>query len=744
MKAKRACAVRRISRPARILTAVKSALLVVTCLAAISGRAFAQPDPLSVPAGGTASVLIFTTIDCPISNRYAPEIARLHQEFERQGVRFSLVFPNPADTADAVQAHMKRFGYRIPVIRDSDQTLVKRTGVTIAPEAAVIDKSGRVVYRGRIDDRYVSFGVDRPAPTRRDLREALGEILAGRPVSVPQTQAIGCFLSDFVSPPPTFAKDIAPIVFDACGSCHRPGGPAPFSLLTHAAVRQHATQIVAVTRSGFMPPWKADADAGPFVGQRRLSDRDIGLIERWVAAGAPEGNAADTPQTPTRTDGWQLGTPDLVVTIPKPYQLQAESTDVFRIFAIPLPIDGVRYVRGLEFLPGNARVVHHANIRLDYSAATRHLDGADPDPGYDGLMPRTAVYPDGHFLGWTPGQVAPLVPSTFAWPLQPGADLVVQLHMQPSGAREDVQPVIGLYFSKEPPTRTPSILRLGSQGIDIAPGESRYTIHDSYVLPVDVELHAVQPHAHYRARDVRGTATLPDGSTKSLIHIGEWDFRWQHVYRYETPVVLPKGTRLSMEYVYDNSAQNPRNPDRPPRRVFWGQRTVDEMGDLWFQLVPRNNTERATLNAQTQRKMTLEDAIGYETMLHANPRDAELHDDVALLYLSLGRSRDAVDHFRSSAQLKPQSAAAHFNLGTALSVAGEVDEAIEEYHEALTLDPRYANAHNNLGSVLSTTGRSIDALRHFREALRLDPANVQAQGNLARELAALILRWIFR
>jgi hypothetical protein len=546
-------------------------------------------------------------------------------------------------------------------------------------------------------------------------------------------------ISDFApASAPTFARDIAPVVFETCGPCHRPGGPAPFSLLTHEAVRQHATQIAQVTKSRFMPPWKADGDAGPFVGQRRLTDSEIQLIDDWVAAGAPPGDARELPAAPAEREGWQLGTPDLVVTIPEAFRLQAEPTDVFRIFAIPLPIDSVRYVRGLEFLPGNARVVHHANIRLDYSPATRQLDAADPAPGYDGLMPRSAVYPEGHFLGWTPGQIAPLVPATFAWPLQRGADLVVQLHMQPSGAPELVQPKIGLYFSKERPTRTPAILRLGSQGIDMPPGTARYVIEDSFVLPIDAELQAVQPHAHYRARDVSGTATFPDGTTRSLIHINDWDFRWQHVYRYAAPIALPKWTRLAMKYVYDNSGGNPRNPDRPARRVFWGQRTVDEMGDLWFQLLPRDQRELGVLNSQAERKMTLEDAVGYETMLRVTPTDAELHDDAALLYLGLGRARDAARHFEQSLALKPKSAPAHFNYGTALSVEGKLDDAIAQYEKALAIDPRYASAHNNLGSVLSTIGRHVDALRHFRQATLLDPTNAQAPANLAREIARLV------
>jgi tetratricopeptide (TPR) repeat protein len=525
------------------------------------------------------------------------------------------------------------------------------------------------------------------------------------------------------------------LMFDRCASCHRPTGPAPFSLLTYQDVKQRAKLIAMVTSSGFMPPWKAEADAGPFVGQKPLTRDERETIRRWADSGAPEGNPDDLPPAPTWRDEWLLGTPDLVVTLPAAYDLQAEASDVFRIFSLPLPIDRTRYVRGIEFRPGNPRVVHHANMRVDRTPETRRLDEADPLPGYDGLMPRTAEYPDGHFLGWTPGQVAPLVASDLAWRLDPGTDLVLQLHMQPSGRVERVQPSIGIFFSDTPPTRTPSILRLGSQGIDIAPGDANHVISDSYVLPVDITLLALQPHAHYRAREIVGTATLPDGTPRPLIHIKQWDFRWQHVYRYEQPLALPKGTKLSMRYTFDNSAENVRNPQQPPQRVLWGQRSRDEMGDLWFQLLAGTDQDRARLNAEVKAKMQAEDIIGYETMLIANPDDAELHDDVALLYLLTNRPADAVRHFAASAGIRPGVAASHFNLATALSVAGRLPEAVTSYRRALELRPDYANAHHNLGSVLASTGQRREAIGHLREAVRLDPAHAQALSNLAWQLA---------
>jgi tetratricopeptide (TPR) repeat protein len=529
--------------------------------------------------------------------------------------------------------------------------------------------------------------------------------------------------------PVTFSRDVAPIIFDRCGICHHPGGTAPFSLVTYTAARQRATLVAAATRSRVMPPWKSEPGYGEFIGHRPLSDAEIGVIQQWLADGAPEGDRRDLPPPPRWTDGWQLGTPDLIVTLPQAYVLPPDGTDVSRVFVLPLPVSTMRYVRGLEFRPGNQRVVHHANIRIDRTPASRQLDDRDPAPGYDGLLSHSAVYPDGHFLGWTPGQVAPLLPKGLAWRLAPGSDLVVEVHMKPSGKPETVAPSIGLYFGGDPPERTPAMLRLGRQSIDIAAGEQHYTITDSFVLPVDVEVQAVQPHAHYRAREVTGVATLPDGTTKWLIYIKDWDVRWQHVYRYVTPFGLPRGTSLTVRYTYDNSADNPRNPEQPPRRVRWGQWAKDEMGDLWIQVLTRDDRDLQVLNAAYQPKLIAEDIVGYETMIRTDPSRVQLHDDVAVLYLELGRAREAAAHFESSVALKPESATAHFNLGTALTMAGRLDEAIVHYQRALQIRPDYGLAHNNLGNVLLRLGNRDEALRHFRDAFRLDPSNAEAHYN---------------
>jgi len=534
----------------------------------------------------------------------------------------------------------------------------------------------------------------------------------------------------------TYARDIAPLIDAKCGACHHEGGVAPFGLLAYEDVRQRATLVADATARRYMPPWMAEPQHGPYVGQDPLTPAEIDLIQRWVSGGALEGDPAARPPVPRFTGGWQLGTPDLVVQLSQAYELQADGTDVFRIFVIPLTVNEPRFVRGLEFHPGNAAVVHHANIRIDRTDASLRYDEEDPALGYDGLIAHSATYPDGHFLGWTPGQVAPLLPPGLAWGLEPGSDLVVEVHMQPSGRPERVQPSIGLYFTDQAPSRTPVMLRLGRQGIDIAPGDPRYIVEDSFVLPVDVRVQAVQPHAHYRAREMMGVAQLPDGRVRPLIHIRDWDFRWQHVFRYETPFVLPKGTTLAMRYVYDNSAENPRNPVQPPRQVFWGQRSQDEMGDLWIQVLPMTDADSVTLQEAFAPKVLAEDLLGYQRELDRDPNSVALHNDLAMLNLRLGRNEQAVDHFGSAVRLDPRSPVGHFNLGTALTLVGRLSEAIGQFELALKLRPGYAQAHNNLGRILLGVGKTAAAMPHLQEAVRLDPSSAEARFSLAEAYAA--------
>ena len=530
----------------------------------------------------------------------------------------------------------------------------------------------------------------------------------------------------------TFTHDIAPILFESCAVCHRPYGPAPFSLLTYDEARGRSRQIAQVTRNRYMPPWKPEPGYGEFVGERSLTDAQIELIQRWAQTGAAEGNASDLPPVPLWAAGWQIGEPDLVVRLPE-YTLPAEGPDVFRNFAVPVPGTGKRFVRGLEFRP-SSRAIHHANIFVDDTPTSRRWDDEDPLPGYTGLIPNSAMFPDGYFLGWTPAQVPPLAPKSLAWPLDAGSDLLVQMHMMPTGQPERIQPSIGLFFTREPPTHTPAILRLGKKSIDIPPGERAYRVSSSYVVPVDVQIHAVQPHAHYRATEVKAWASLPDGSRRELIFIRQWDFNWQDQYRYEQPFWLPAGTVLTLEFTYDNSAENPRNPDFPPRRVLWGFRSSDEMGDLWIQCVMRSERDRAVLNASIMRKMTAEDIIGSEIQIRVNPNDVALRNDLAVLYLETGQPDRAAAHFEWVVGLQPDAPSAHFNLAGALDAAGNAEGALAHYREAVRLNPTYLKARTPLADAMLVLGRFEEAVSHYQQIVRLAPDRTDARNNLGYAL----------
>jgi tetratricopeptide (TPR) repeat protein/mono/diheme cytochrome c family protein len=528
---------------------------------------------------------------------------------------------------------------------------------------------------------------------------------------------------------PTYASDIEPILQRQCVGCHRTGDIAPFSLESYDDARSRGRAIADATARRYMPPWKPAAGyGGPFVGARGLTDDEIGTIAKWVESGMPRGEGS--PAQPERLAEWRLGPPDLVVTLDNPYILAGDGPDIFRNFAIPVPLAGEKYVAAVDFSPGG-RAIHHVNIRFDQSAASRERDAEDRTPGYDGAISMSARYPDGYFLGWTPGQSPLRSAPGMAWRLAPGTDLVLQMHLRRTGKPEEIRPRVAFYFTAEAPTRTPLALRLGKQNIDIAPGE-QYLIADAYQLPVDVELLAIHPHAHYRAREIRATADLPDGTRRWLLRIDDWDFNWQDVYRFAAPVALPKGTTIRMLFSYDNSETNPRNPDRPPRRVIFGQNSTDEMGDLWLQVVTATDADRVALFNDVRPKTLVEDADGYAMLVAANPDNAGYHNDLAFVSALLGRFDDAIEHYGAAARLKPDWAAAQYNVATLLATRGRLEEAVEYFRKAVTQRPTHAETHNNLGAVLQALGRSDEALEHFRRAVALDPGNAQAKANLEK------------
>jgi len=568
----------------------------------------------------------------------------------------------------------------------------------------------------------------------------------------------------------TFNRDVAPVLYENCATCHRPidgsrtaaGDPicfagAPFSVLEYKDVSRRATQIAAATAKRTMPPWLPAEGYGEFAGARRLTDAQIALLQEWADQGAPEGDPAARPPLPELPRGWQLGQPDLVVQAPRPFTVPASGGDLFRNFAIAVPLTGTRYVRAIELRADTPRMLHHASVGVDRRRVSRKLEGRDGQPGF-AAMPDDEVQ---NVFGWSPGKAPFMEPADRAWTLEKGSDLVVQMHLLPSGKAEPVQPVLGLFLTDSAPAREPFLVRLESKSIDIPAGQKEFVVEDSYVLPADVDATSIYPHAHYLAKDMQATATLPDGQTRRLLWIKQWDFRWQDQYRYASPVALPAGTRLSMRITYDNS--------KGTSRVKWGPKSTDEMGAMWLEVQPRRREDLARLTRDYEQRSLLADIAGAEMQartspadplahnflatkylqarrvdeaiaqlteaLRLDPRDAEAHSNLASAYQMQGRVPESVREGRLAVSLKPGDDRVHFNLASALDAGGASTEAIDEFARAVALNPDNADAHFNLGVLLGARQQIAEAVTHLRRAADLDPRNADAHRNLALGLA---------
>jgi tetratricopeptide (TPR) repeat protein len=542
----------------------------------------------------------------------------------------------------------------------------------------------------------------------------------------------------------TFNRNIAPIVFRSCSSCHRPGEAAPFSLLTYSDAKKHARQIAEVTQSRSMPPWLPEPQKLKFADEIRLSDAEIKLIQDWIKQGEVEGNPADLPPAPKFVEGWRLGKPDLVLTASKPLTLPPSGTDTYWNFIFPVPIQETRWVKAVEIRPGDKRYVHHANILVDREGSSRRRE-TEPGAGFGGMEIRieSQVFdPDSHLLFWKPGTVPYVEPEGMALRLDKGTDLILNTHLQSSGKPEVIRPSIGLYFTPHPATKLPMLLQLENDvRLDIPAGQKDFLITDDFTLPIDVELMAIYPHAHYLGKDIQAFATLPDGTRETLIHIPSWNLNWQAVYRYAEPVRLPKGTIVSLRYVYDNSEENPLNPNHPPQRVVAGNRSRDEMCHLWLQVLPVNfdaarSSEPHSTELQGDPRMVLQEALARHT-IENNPSDFEAHYNLAAMLQAKDQLDDAIGEYEVAVRLRPEDAAANNALGAALVTAGHPDKGAGYLQAALKARPGYFDAHYNLGFALAALNDFEGAAKQFSIALRLQPQDANVEANLGAALAQM-------
>jgi tetratricopeptide (TPR) repeat protein len=495
-------------------------------------------------------------------------------------------------------------------------------------------------------------------------------------------------------------------------------------------VKRHASQIADVTKRKYMPPWLPEAGYGDFVEERRLTTAQILRIQEWVKQGAPSGSPAGAPTPPAADTEWKLGKPDLVVNVQQPYPLSADGPEVFWNFVIPVPVYTTRWVKAVEIRPGVPGVVHHASLLVDRSGSARRHEQTPGAgfPGMDVAVVESTFDPDGVFLAWKPGSTPNIEPEGIAWRADPGMDLVFSVHLRPSGKAELVSPTIGLYFTDQPQTKFPMLVALERDAtIDIPPGDKDYIVTDSFRCPVDVRVLAVYPHAHYLGKLMEGYATLPDGSRKWLVRIPTWDLNWQGVYHFKQPVMLPRGSVITMRFHYDNSEDNIRNPHHPPQRVRGGNQATDEMGNLWLQLLPvANGDQRPILHEALMRQR-----------LERSPEDFLANYNLGELLLNREKAAEAVPYFERASKAAPANVVAATELGVALMSATKVPEAKEQFRRALAIDPSFTDARYDLASAEAASGEWEPAATEFLRVIQERPGD----GNAREHLGEVLMLW---
>lgn len=544
----------------------------------------AQDFKLTDPAGklhtlygvkdAKAAVLVFLGVECPMVARYTARLNALHAAWAPKGVVFFGLHSNAGETAERVAVHAKEAGYPFPVLLDPFRKTADSLKVDTTPTAILLDEGFFFRYRGAIDDHKVEDRVK-----NRYLADALAAVLEKRDVAVSETKPAGCEIQrrpeNAANAEVTYSGQVAGILNRRCVTCHRPGQVAPFSLTNYEQASKWSRDIRRAAKTRTMPPW-LPGNHGAFRDERWLTDPEIDALAKWSDAGAPLGDPAKVPTPPRFPEGWILGEPDLVLTGPE-YEVPASGPDEYRCFVLPTDLPEDRWVSAVEVRPANTRVVHHIIAYVDTGKTSQKLDAADPKPGYPSHGTGPLFIPAGEMSGWAPGVMPYALPEGVGRKLRKGAKLVLETHYHKSGRVEKDRVTIGLHFSKTPVKHPLRWITPLNYEFVLKPGEKRNKVTASAKLRNDVKAISIFPHMHLLGREMTAEAALPDGTTKLLIHVPDWDFNWQDTYHFKEPIPLPGGTVINVTAYYDNSADNPDNPHNPPKAVTWGEQTSDEM-----------------------------------------------------------------------------------------------------------------------------------------------------------------------
>jgi thiol-disulfide isomerase/thioredoxin len=566
---------------------------------------FGNTESLKSVSNRKATVIVLLSFDCPVSNSYVSTLNDLAKEWAPKGVTFVGIAPNE-EKENELNSKAKDFGLKFPVYRDPNFTIIEGLKATKTPEAFVLDSKHILRYRGRIDNSFHARLKKNNQTTEFDLVNAINDLVANKPVRVPATETVGCPVpvkessERKVTTKLTFHKDMLPILQARCQECHRPGDVGPFSLLTYKQTVNWADDIKEYTQNKKMPPWKPGVGL-PFRNERSMPEKEIAMIREWVDGGMPEGNPEDAPKTPKKfTTGWQLGEPDLILSADEDFHLGASGPDNFRCMVLPTGLTEDKFVVAYEIKPGTPQVVHHSLNFYDLTGKARELQAKakaaakptdlDRGPGYSvgmglGFIPSAADFkpgaPDPIKLigGWAPGQVPTFMPDDTGYFIPKGADLVLQIHYHRVGKPEKDRTKIGLYFAKKPVKKPFHTLSVdGMPALTWIPANTTNHVKTgSLWVTEDCQVHSLLPHMHLLGKSVKMTMTSPEGVKTTLIDIPEWDYNWQETYWLKNPIDAKAWTRFDIEAVFDNSSSNPNNPNSPPKPVFRGEETTNEM-----------------------------------------------------------------------------------------------------------------------------------------------------------------------
>jgi peroxiredoxin len=535
-------------------------------------------------------VIAFLGTECPLAARYAPRLAQLAKEFGPKGVTFLGIDANRQDSITAVAHFVKAHQLAFPVVKDVGNAVADRFGARRTPEVFVLDARRVVRYRGRIDDQF-GIGYYRPKATHRDLAQALEELLAGKAVSRPVTEAAGCLIGRVphkaAQGEVTYAKQIARILQRRCVSCHQPGAIAPFALTTYADAAGWADTIREVIDEGRMPPWHANPQYGKFANDARLTAEEKKLIDRWIDGGTPEGHRRDLPALSRLADGWRIGKPDLVVSIPKAFRVPATGTVRYQYFVVDPGLKEDKWIRASEARPGNRAVVHHVVVFALVPDASGQLRPEDVGKNF------VAATGQG-----TPPMVYGPEEAKF---LPKGCRLIFEVHYTPNGTPQTDRSRVGFVFA-DPRTVRRAIRSDAAvnERFRIPPGDPDHRVDVAYRFRQDTLLYSLLPHMHLRGKSFRYEAIYPDKRREVLLDVPRYSFDWQNFYVLARPKLMPEGTVLHCTAHFDNSAKNRSNPD-PKAEVRFGLQTWDEMMVGYFDMALADQNLRLGAPRVTKR-----------------------------------------------------------------------------------------------------------------------------------------------